>query len=289
MHAAASAVAEKNKVPYCGIAFALWKIHQQGYKYLFSPFPKSPAQAKGVYEFLNEALPEGGRPTKVAIFSEATDWGKELGGLWEQNAKEFGYEIVVHEEYAPGSTDYSTMILKAKDAGAETLMAVPTGKDVTPMVKQMVELGWAPKYALVIRGPEGNKWGTDMGKNGDYLTIFPGWHNALNFPGVAELNAKYQAEFGRPADLLTGPAYTCVQIFADAITRAGTLDRDAIRDAVAATDMVTVDGPVTFNEDGTGNVLNPMVQWQNGVQQLIWPFDQKSADFMYPAPPFAER
>ncbi|MGW8179970.1 MAG: substrate-binding domain-containing protein, partial [bacterium] len=35
MHAAASAIAEKNQVPYCGIAFALYQIHQQGYKYLF--------------------------------------------------------------------------------------------------------------------------------------------------------------------------------------------------------------------------------------------------------------
>jgi len=57
---------------------------------------------------------------------------------------------------------------------------------------------------------------------------------------VAELNEKYQAEFGRPADLLTGPAYACVQILADAIERAGTLDRDKIRDAIAATDMMTV-------------------------------------------------
>jgi len=66
---------------------------------------------------------------------------------------------------------------------------------------------------------------------------------------VAELNAAYQAEFGRPADLLTGPSYACVQILADAIERAGTLDRDAIRDAIAATNMTTVSGPVTFNAD----------------------------------------
>ena len=46
LHAAAAAVAEKNAVPYLGVAFALWDIHEQGYKYLFSPFPKSPDLAK---------------------------------------------------------------------------------------------------------------------------------------------------------------------------------------------------------------------------------------------------
>src|SRR5213595_1215145 len=42
LHAAAASVAEKNRTPYLGIAFALNKIHQQGFKYLFSPFWKSP-------------------------------------------------------------------------------------------------------------------------------------------------------------------------------------------------------------------------------------------------------
>jgi branched-chain amino acid transport system substrate-binding protein len=197
--------------------------------------------------------------------------------------------VVTYEEYAPRSEDYSDMILKAKAAGAEVLLTVPSPPDGLAIQKQMAELGWTPKFELMIRAPENVSWGETLGATGDYVTIFPGWHNAEKFPGVAELNAQYQAEFGRPADLLTGPAYACVQIFADAITRAGTLDRDAIRDAMAATDMTAVIGPVTFNEDGTGNVLNPMVQWQNGTQELVWPEDQASADLAYPAPPFEER
>jgi len=247
MHAAAAAVAEKNKVPYLGIAFALYSIHQQGYRYLFSPFPKSPAQARDVFEILNASIPEGERPTKVAIFQETTDWGIELGNLWKENAPKYGYEVVVYETYAPRTEDMSAMILKAKEAGAETLLTVPAPPDGITMVKQMVELGWTPKFTLMIRAPENVVWAETLGKNGDYVTIFPGWHHAENFPGVAELNAKYQAQFGRPADLLTGPAYACVQIAAAAIEQAGTLDREAIRDAIAAINMMTVVGPVTFN------------------------------------------
>ena len=85
-----------------------------------------------------------------------------------------------------------------------------------------------------------------------------------------------QTDFGRPADVLVGPAYACVQILAAAgIEKAGTLDRDAIRDGMAATNLDTVIGPVTFNADGTGNVLNPLVQWKDGKMQLVWPTDQK--------------
>jgi branched-chain amino acid transport system substrate-binding protein len=290
MHAAASAVAEKNQVPYCGIAFALYQIHQQGYKYLFSPFPKSPQQAKDTFEILNATIPEGERPTKVAIFSYSDDWGKELGDLWEKNAAENGYEVVLREErpVAPDN-DWSDAILKAKAAGAETLLTLPIFPDGSGMFKTMSELGWTPKYALVIRAPEGVNWGESMGTIGEYVTIFPGWHHGVKFEGVDKLNAAYEAEFGRPADLLTGPAYACVQIIAAGIEKAGTLDRAAVRDAIASIDTNTVIGPVTFNEDGTGNVLNPLIQWQNGQLELIWPEEHATAEFVYPAPPFEER
>ena len=290
MHAAASAIAEKNQVPYCGIAFALNKIHQQGYKYLFSPFPKSPQQAKDTFAILNAAIPEGERPTKVAIFSYSDDWGKELGSLWEQEAAANGYEVVIRAENPVGpGNDWSDAILKAKAAGAEVLLTLPIFPDGSGMFKTMAELRWTPKYALVIRAPEGVNWGKSMGTIGEYVTIFPGWHNGEKFEGVDELNAAYKAKFDRPADLLTGPAYACVQLFAAAIEKAGTLDRVAVRDAMAAIEAETVIGPVTFNEDGTGNVLNPLIQWQNGKLELVWPPEQATADFVYPALPFEER
>jgi len=289
MHAATTAIAEKNKVPYLGVSFAWWNIHQRGYKYLFSPFPKSPDQARDVFAALNEMIPADQRPTKVAIFQEKTDWGNELGGLFKADAKPAGYDVVYYAEYAPGTTDYSTLILEAQAAGADALLGMPSTPDGIAIIKQMSELGWAPKYVLLVRAPDAATWGEATGTAGDYVTMFAGWHYGETFPGVAEINAKHQAEFGRPADILVGPAYACVQLLADAIERAGTLDRDAIRDALADTDMMTVIGPVSFNADGTGNVLNPLVQWQGGQMQLVWPLDQKTADFRYPAPPFNER
>src|SRR3954468_24428497 len=70
LHAAAAAIAEKNKVPYIGVAFALQKVHQQGFKYLFSPFPKSPALAMATFDILDSLSP---KPSKLAIFAEKTD------------------------------------------------------------------------------------------------------------------------------------------------------------------------------------------------------------------------
>ncbi len=289
MHAATTAIAEKNKVPYLGVSFAWWNIHQRGYKYLFSPFPKSPDQARDVFKALNELIPADQRPKNIAIFQEKTDWGNELGGLFNADAAPAGYTVVYYDTYAPGTKDFSTLVQKAKAAKAEILLGMPSTPDGIAIVKSLVENQWTPKFTMLVRAPDAATWGEALGKPGDDITMFAGWHSGENFPGIAEINAKHQAEFGRPADILVGPAYACVQILADAITRAGTLDRDAIRDALAATNMMTVIGPVTFNADGTGNVLNPLVQWQSGKMQLVWPLDQKTADFIYPAPEFSAR
>ena len=289
MHAATIGIAQKNKVPYMAVSFAWWNIHQRGYTYLFSPFPKSPDQARDVYKSLNELLPEGGRPTNVAIFQENTDWGIELGGLLRADAGPAGYKVVYYEEYAPGTTDFSSMILAAKEAGADALFSMPSTPDGIAMVKGMSELGWAPKFTMLVRAPDGNTWGETLGTAGDYIAFFAGWHYGEDYPGVAELIAKHEADYGRPPDVLVGPAYACVQILADAIVRAGTLDREAIREALADTDMMTVIGTVSFNGDGTGNVLNPLTMWIDGKQELVWPADMATAEFPYPAPAFDAR
>jgi branched-chain amino acid transport system substrate-binding protein len=245
---------------------------------------KSPDQGKDVYEYLNAQIPEGERPTKVAIFQEKTDWGNELGGLFKADAKPAGYEVVYYSEYAPGTTDFSTLIQEAQKAGAEALLGMPSTPDGIAIVKQMAELGWKPKFTMLVRAPDAATWGEATSTAGDSVTMFAGWHSAEKFPGVEELNAKHQKDLGRPSDILVGPAYACVQILAAAVEKAGTLDREAIREALTATNMMTVIGQVTFNADGTGNVLNPLVQWQGGKMQLVWPLDQKSADFVYPIP-----
>ena len=63
--------------------------------------------------------------------------------------------------------------------------------------------------------------------------------------------------FGKEPDPSVGPGYSSAQILFAAIEKAGTLDRTAIRDAIRETDMMTVSGPIKFDEKGIpiGKVL----------------------------------
>ncbi|HEU5322607.1 MAG TPA: amino acid ABC transporter substrate-binding protein [Methylomirabilota bacterium] len=288
LHAAAASVAEKNRIPYLGVAFALHKVHQQGFRYLFSPFWKSPDIGAAMAGLLS-VVPAAQRPKTAAIFQEKTDWGREMAAAWLEGGKAAGYQVTVHGEYAPGAKDFSDLILKAKAAGADAVFALPTPPDGMTMVKQMKELGYTPKLALLIRAPDPPIWTKNLGKDGDYVVLAPGWHFAVKAPGVKELNDAHVKKVGRPADPIAGPAYACVQIVAAALGRAGAADRDKLRDAVAATDMTTVVGPVKFRPDGTGIVQAVFIQWLNGKQELVWPKESATAPLAYPAPPFDKR
>jgi branched-chain amino acid transport system substrate-binding protein len=288
LHAAAASVAEKNRTPYLGVAFALNKVHQQGFRYLFSPFWKSPDIGRQLPGLLS-LIPAGERVKSVAIFQEKTDWGAEMAAAWVEAGKAADYQVAVRGEYAPGAKDFSDLILKAKAASVDAVFGLPTPPDGMTMVKQMKELGFTPKLTMLIRAADPPIWSKNLGKDGDYVVFAPGWHYAVKAPGVKELNDAHQKKIGRPADPIAGPAYACIQILAAAVTRAGTLDREKVRDAIAATDMTTVVGPVKFRADGTGIVQSVFLQWINGTQELVAPKEAATAPFAYPAPAFAKR
>ena len=284
VHAAGSATAERNGIPYLGAATSTQALHEQGYSYFFSPFPKSPDMAVTTFEALDGLIPEEDRPVRVGIFQEGTDWGEELGPLWVEEAENHGYEVVYHEVYAPGSTDFTDIILGAQAADVQALLSLPTPPDGFAIYQQMGELGWKPPFNLVVRAADVPTW-NDLGAAGEGVVLSTPWHPALGFPGTEEVNARHLEEVERPADPVVGSAYALVEILADAIERAGTLDHDAVRDAIAATDgLSTIIGPITFREDGTAEVPNPLMQRIGGAIELIWPADSATADLVYPAP-----
>jgi branched-chain amino acid transport system substrate-binding protein len=270
------------------VATYLYSIHQKGYKYNFSPFPKSPDCAKGVFDIL-DSIPAAQRPKKVAIFMEKAPVGMELGDMWKEQAVKRGYGETLYRDQPREMKDFSPLIMAAKAAGSEILLTGPTTPEGITMTKQLKELDYNPKFYFAYRAPDPMAWGNALGKDGDYVVLGPGWNAGLILPGVNELNESHMKKFNRPADVITGPAYACVQALANAIVKAGTLDRAKIRDAIADVNMMTVIGPLKFRPDGTGVVIYFGVQWQKGKQETVFPKEYATAPLVYPMPKWSER
>jgi len=280
---ASGEIFEKNKLPVVTCLMTINAVMDRGFKYFFHIGGLNSDIVKAVFDMFG-SLPKGTMPTKWAFVKEQSDFATELFMFAKQIAPKQGISITYEGHYAMMTPDLSAIINGAKNSGAEVIFAFPNAPDAITMLKQMAQLGYRPKANIMLRGSNDPSWGR-LGALGDYAIGSPDWHPALNFPGVTELDAKVKAKTGQPTNPSVGSAYASIKVAAAAIEKAGSLDRSAIRDALAATDMMTVMGQVRFSPKNTRlNAIRPVIQWQKGTMELVWPADQRSKPLVYPIP-----
>jgi len=76
--------------------------------------------------------------------------------------------------------------------------------------------------------------------------------------------------------------------FQYAIQKAGSIDPQKVRDALASLDIMTFYGEVRFDSTGA-NTYKPMatIQIQNGTLVTVYPSDVANAQLSYPTPPLS--
>ncbi len=283
------AAAEKNKVPWVGVTIAVEAPFNSGYKWVFAPFSMSHDQVKAFFDLM-DSLPADQKPKKIGHLELNADWGNECGKYVREMAKQRGYQVVVDQKYAPPTNDFSSAILALKSAGAEAVFSVPTPPQSITIVKQMKELGYSPKLTCLIRGPDLSTYWEAMGKDAAYIISDGNWDESMTYPGNKKLVDEYKVAYPgiENIGIPVGAGYAAVQVLANAIERAGTLDRQKIRDAIAKTDMMTIRGPIKFRANGTAIIDYGLRQWQNGKNVLIWPPSATKTKVML-APPWDKR
>ncbi|MBI5603192.1 MAG: amino acid ABC transporter substrate-binding protein [Deltaproteobacteria bacterium] len=285
LNVAGLSAGEKNKVPWIGVTIAVEGPFKRGFKYIFAPFSMSSDQVKAFFDLL-DSIPKNERPTKIAYFEEQSDWGLESGKYLRELAKAKGYAVVVDQKFASAANDFSSLVLAAKAAGADALYSVPTPPQSMVLVRQMKQLDYAPKVTTLIRGPDLTTYWDALGADANYILSDGNWQENMPYPNNKKLVQDYHAAFPQEKNigLPVGAAYAAVQILADSIERAGSLDREKLRAAIGATNMVTVRGPVKFRSNGTGIVKYGLRQWQNGKNELVSPPDVATAKFLMASP-----
>ena len=262
-------IAQKNKMTWLGPGCGGWTPHQQNNKWLFSTFIKNPFTAPSVFDMILR-IPEP-RPNKVAIFEINQLDAQEAEQYWREAANKNGFKIVFHQKYPAGNKDFSAMITGAKAAGAEILLAYPIPPEGLTLVKQMKELDFSPKVAFLIRAPESSEFGPSLGALADYVFVPVGWSNKMRLPGNEYLVPKFKEKYGKTPDPVVGSAYAAGEVLVNAIERAGTLERTAIRDAVKTTDMETVAGHIRFSDEGWAiDKVLLILQWMGGDANIVY-------------------
>ncbi|HAF48314.1 MAG TPA: branched-chain amino acid ABC transporter substrate-binding protein, partial [Anaerolineaceae bacterium] len=107
----------------------------------------------------------------------------------------------------------------------------------------------------------------DIGGNAAEGAVFSSHYSAeaATTPASAPFVEAFRAEYGEAPSAMAALGYDAYMLVIDAIERAGSFDRDAIRDAMASTENFEgVTGYITINETGDAVKDAVVLEVQNG-------------------------
>jgi branched-chain amino acid transport system substrate-binding protein len=207
-----------------------------------------------------------------------------------------GIEIVMAEAVPPYSEDLELVLKAARDSGADMLCAYVYPPTTMAVVGQAMAIGYNPKAMVLGPGVNFEFFKDIFGEQVLEGLIGFGAYNNKSSPELDAWIDKFIAKFGLGKMDWWGGAfyYAAVQSFGQAIEKAGSLDNDKVREAMATEHFDTILGDTWFDmtEDGEGGGLlskdchpGQIGQWQDGTYEVIGPEDKMTTSkVVYPKP-----
>jgi branched-chain amino acid transport system substrate-binding protein len=198
-----------------------------------------------------------------------------------------GIEIVGLRSLPPDMTDFSEVVRAAQATNPDVFCVFGYPNQVMPITGTCMELGFNPKAWLGGPGANFGFYHTSFGPAVEGVMGFDGY-SPKQSPALKELADKLYT--GAPEefqDWWGHPFYWAgLQIWKQAIEKAGTLDQTAIRDIIAKEHFQTVLGDTWFENGLLAKECHmaEIGQWQNGVFEVVGPADKATAELIYPKP-----
>ena len=224
-------VNEKAQVPEIGIGTSpVWL--QQGYEYLFRPLPNTQILNIEIARTIDKL---GFK--KIGGLGRADEYGKNgIEGVTAELEKK-GITII-SEWFQPGDTAFTGQLTKLISSDIEAIVAYGVDSDMGPIIKQIRQLG----FTGLIFGPEtlnvpsvkevaGND--ADGAVYGSAYIIPATPDEAINDMHKAFFQA-FKDEFGNmPDSQVALRTYDAVNLFAEAIKTANSIEGPAVKDALS--------------------------------------------------------
>ena len=276
-------VTEKNQIPMVEAEGASRSLFNQGYRYLFAVLSTSEQYLASAIVLAAEKAEESGMATsdvKVAVAVENDLFSLDIRAGVLEDASKYGMQIVVDEELPRDLSDMSAILTKVKLLKPDVLVVSGYSKGAATAVRQIEEQNLKVPMIAITHCESADVVG-NFGEAANDILCSTQWAETLTYSdeifGTAanydrEFKAAYPEYAEKTVPYQTAQASAAVYVFKDAFERAGTLDKEAVRDALTETDLATFYGQIKFSEAGN-NIAKPMVlrQIQDGQYNVVAP------------------
>jgi branched-chain amino acid transport system substrate-binding protein len=257
---AAAPSAQREGVPMISPSSTNPAVTEKG-DYIFRVCFTDPYQGKALAAFVRNELK---LERAAMLIDRKNDYSVGLGEVFRKEFEASGGTIVAEQSYSGGDTEFRPQLTKIRGTSPQAVFIPGFYTEVGQIAIQARDLGlnvplvggdgWDSPVILQIGG---------TALEGTYFSdhYFVGDSRVVVKTFVAEYNRRHGANPEATAAL----GYDALKIFAAAAVRAGSLDRKAIRDQIAATSGYEgVSGTITMGPDR--NPIKPvaMIKIENG-------------------------
>ena len=219
----------------------------------------------------------------VYIVDDTETFGKGIADNFEKEFKAEGGTVVARDGVPKTTTDYTSIMTAAKAKNPDSIyFGGVTATGGARILKAAVQAGLAVPYV----GPDGIYDGSATTKDSflnlagdDAKNAFATAAAVGDYPGKAEFEAKYKAEYGTSPTGYSATGYACAQVVIDALKRAGATNpsKDQLKEAVrkAAVDpTVKYDSVIgQFQFDANGDTSQKIIS--------IYDYDPTAKDWAF--------
>jgi len=283
MTKAIAPVTEKYKIPMVEAEGASRSLFNKGYKYLFAVLSTSEQYLASAVTLAAEmAEKQGKKPSsvKVAIAVENDPFSLDIRAGVSEDAAKYDMKVVIDEKLPRDLSDMSAILTKVKLLKPDLLIVSGHSKGAATAVRQIDEQNIKVPMIAITHCEAADVTGK-FGDAANDILCSTQWAETLAykdplFGSAAEYEMNFKKVFPEYAEkkvpYQTAQATAAVYVFKDAFERAGSMDKEKVRDAIAATDLMTFYGGIRFSAAGN-NVAKPMVlrQIQDGKYNVVAP------------------
>jgi branched-chain amino acid transport system substrate-binding protein len=265
-------------------------LFERGFQNLYAVLTPASFYTSGGIELAYE---QGARSGVIAFVDEPFSSSVATGA--QQWMEDLGMEILAIESYPDGVTDLSAMVTNVRELARDLVVSAGHFNDAVLFINTAKDLDFNPSAVLMTVGPSNPTFVEEVGDDSNYILGASQWESTLGyedpwFGSAGDYAARYEELYEIPPSYQAAESTATALALHLAIEAAGSLETDAVRQALQEMDIVTFYGPINFDESGK-NAGKPMVtiQIQDGSIDIVAPAEAAVAEVIWPAPPWSER
>jgi branched-chain amino acid transport system substrate-binding protein len=190
----------------------------------------------------------------VYVLDDSGAYGVRLADTFQAQAEKRGIKVRGRDRLDPKEADYMTTLTKIKSLNPDALYYGGAARAGGKIVKQSYDV-----IPDMIKGGGDGIYGAEIlrvagfpAAEGWYVTITA--PNVLGNPDAAPMIKRFAKKYGQRPDNFSIAAYDAALVILDSIKRVASsgnmVTRDAVRDAIQTAHVRTVQGEITFDENG---------------------------------------